>query len=505
MCKTGTNQRRAGAVLSYINVIFKIVIGLVYTPIMLRLLGRNEYGVYSLCVSFMGYLTLLNAGINAAYIRFYVQAKTRKNKSISELNGTFLKIFLFIAVSAFVFGLIIIQNETKIFGSKITGSEYRIIQALLFIMTINSVCLILNCVFDSIIIANEKFIFGKAIGLLNTLMVPIVAIPLLLCGGNSVGVAIITCLVSALVLLLNAVFCIKKLKVHFDLKTRDKSQLKSIIVFSSFIVIQSIMDQLNWQIDKFLLARFSGSAEITIYTVGSQINSIYITIASAFTIVFIAQINQLVANEKERELSELFIRIARILCMIVMFIMIAYMVFGKQFIRLWAGNGYEDSFYVGLFLMLPITVSLTQGLGQDIMRAKNIHKLQMIINIVVCVLNLFISIPLCKHFGAVGGAAGTFIGEAFICVFVQYIYYEKVGHLNMRQYIIEMCKITPSFIVPISIGILINKLNLVSDIRTFILYGMLFTVAYIISVWLLGMNQYEKTIIKTGIKRIVGK
>lgn len=75
----------------------------------------------------------------------------------------------------------------------------------------------------------------------------------------------------------------------------------------------------------------------------------------------------------------------------------------------------------------------------------------------------------------------------------------------MRQYIIEMCKITPSFVVPISIGILINKLNLVSDIRTFILYGMLFTVAYIISVWLLGMNQYEKTIIKTGIKRIVGK
>ena len=117
MCKTGTNQRRAGAVLSYINVIFKIVIGLVYTPIMLRLLGRNEYGVYSLCVSFMGYLTLLNAGINAAYIRFYVQAKTRKNKSISELNGTFLKIFLFIAVSAFVLVLFIIKNDKKIFHS----------------------------------------------------------------------------------------------------------------------------------------------------------------------------------------------------------------------------------------------------------------------------------------------------------------------------------------------------------------------------------------------------
>lgn len=502
MNKNGSSQRKTGAVLSYLNVILKIVTGLVYTPIMLRLLGENEYGVYSLCVSFMGYLTLFNAGINAAYIRFYVQAKTKNNKSLLELNGYFLKIFLFIASLALILGLLIVYNETTIFGNKITGSEYRIIKPLLIIMTVNSVCVILNCVFDSIIIANEKFIFNKVIAILNTVLVPIIAIPLLLCGSNSTGVAVVTCIVNALVLLLNAIFCIKKLKTNFILKAADKKLLKRIIVFSGFIILQSIMDQLNWQIDKFLLARFSGSAEISVYSVGSQINSIYITIASAFTIVFIAQINQLVANEKEGELSELFIRIARILCMIVIYIMIAYIIFGKQFIKLWAGNGYEDSFYVGLFLMLPITVSLTQGLGQDIMRAKNIHKVQIIINIIVCILNLFVSIPLCKSFGAVGGAAGTFIGEALICVFVQYIYYEKVGHLNMKQYFVEMCRICPSFIAPVAVGILINKLSLVSNIKTFVLYGAIYSMVYIISVWLLGMNLYEKTIIKSGIKRI---
>lgn len=42
------NQRRWGAILSYVNVIATIVVGLVYTPIMLRLLGQSEYGLYSL-------------------------------------------------------------------------------------------------------------------------------------------------------------------------------------------------------------------------------------------------------------------------------------------------------------------------------------------------------------------------------------------------------------------------------------------------------------------------
>ena len=42
------NQLKAGAILSYLNIIINICVGLVYTPFMMRVLGQSEYGLYAL-------------------------------------------------------------------------------------------------------------------------------------------------------------------------------------------------------------------------------------------------------------------------------------------------------------------------------------------------------------------------------------------------------------------------------------------------------------------------
>ena len=494
-------QQKVGVALSYLSVLVKIGTGLLYTPIMLKMLGESEYGIYSLCNSFMGYLTILNAGMNAAYIRFYVQTKVTEKEKLSRLNGTFLEIFAVISIISLVVGGWIAGNAEVVFGQKITAEEYEIIKTLFLLMTVNSACVILNCVFDSIVVANERFIFGKTIGIVGTAGVPIITVPLLLNGSGSREVAAVTLAVNGCILLINLFFCIRILGVHFEFG-KDWRLVKGIFIFSSFIVIQSVMDQLNWQIDKFLLARFSGSAEIAVYTVGSQINSIYITIASAVTVVFIAQINRLTAQGKEKELSELFVNVSRLLCMVVMYVMTAYLIFGKAFIQLWAGEGYEMAFYVGVFLMLPVTVSLTQGLGQDIMRAKNIHKEQILINITVCILNLFISIPLCKKYGAIGGAGGTFIGEVVICVVIQYIYYEKVGKLDMKGYLREMKRIFPAFILPVTAGIVLKSVWEIKNFVDLMGAGGIYTFIYGCSLFMIGMNQEERNAVLTAIRKV---
>ena len=42
------DEIKVGAVLSYITIAFSNVVGIIYTPIMLRMLGQAEYGIYSL-------------------------------------------------------------------------------------------------------------------------------------------------------------------------------------------------------------------------------------------------------------------------------------------------------------------------------------------------------------------------------------------------------------------------------------------------------------------------
>ena len=68
-----TNQLKVGAILSYIQMGVSLLIGIIYTPIMIRLLGQSEYGVYSATLSAVGFLSVLSLGIGTVYIKYYAK------------------------------------------------------------------------------------------------------------------------------------------------------------------------------------------------------------------------------------------------------------------------------------------------------------------------------------------------------------------------------------------------------------------------------------------------
>ena len=61
------NQIKVGAFLSYVIIALNNVIGLLYTPFMLRMMGQTEYGLYSLVASVVPYLTVLDLGFEIAF------------------------------------------------------------------------------------------------------------------------------------------------------------------------------------------------------------------------------------------------------------------------------------------------------------------------------------------------------------------------------------------------------------------------------------------------------
>ena len=53
-------QHKAGILLNYINEAVKILTTLIYTPVMLRLLGQSEYGLYQMVGAIVANLSLLS-------------------------------------------------------------------------------------------------------------------------------------------------------------------------------------------------------------------------------------------------------------------------------------------------------------------------------------------------------------------------------------------------------------------------------------------------------------
>ena len=83
------NQLKAGVILSYISTVITIAIQLIYMPVMIRLLGKSEYGLYSLVSSVVSYLSLFSLGFTGAYVRFFAKSCNNKEK-LASLNGMFL-------------------------------------------------------------------------------------------------------------------------------------------------------------------------------------------------------------------------------------------------------------------------------------------------------------------------------------------------------------------------------------------------------------------------------
>ena len=486
-------QMSLGVVLSYISIAVRLLSGILYTPIVLHSLGQSQYGVYSLCVSFMGYLTILNSGVNAAYIRLYVQEKTIREENVEKLNGLFCKVFIVLSAIGLIGGLLIARFSPVIFGSKITPDEYKLVRHSFVLLAFTISIEIFTCLFKSFITANEEFIFGKALDIIGAVLAPLLTVPFLLHGADCTAIIFVRLCVAVFLLLLNVFFCRNRLGIHFVFERTEKNLLRSISQFIGFIALQSVMDQLNWQVDKLILAQTHGTSEISVYSVGSSFNTYFILIGAAVSSVFIAEINRLVATGDNRQLNTLFRTTSKISTLIIGLVIIAFFVFGKSFILRWAGPDYDRSFTVGWMLMSPVTFSIIFGLGQDISRAKNKHQVQILINICICVVNMLMSIPLAIYYGAVGSAFGTFVAEIIVCIIVQPIYYKKVLGIEVSNVFLDVLRYLPGTILPIGFGVAINHFGLLKDsYGSIMLYGVVFVILYLISVMLFSINKNDR-------------
>lgn len=501
------NELKAGAILSYVQLILGNIISIIYTPIMLRLLGQNEYGLYNLSSSTISYLGLLSFGFGSAYIRYYSKYKAEKDEaSISRLNGTFLSVYSVMAVVALLAGLVLINNADMIFKDGLTSDEIYKSKILMSFMVFNLAISFPMSVFTSNITANEKFFFQKLVGSINTVINPFIMLPVLLMGYKSVGMVVATTILGLVNSGLNVWYCFKKIGIKFSFGKFDFGLMKEISIFSSYIFLNMIVDQINWNVDRFLLGMYKGTGAVAVYGIGSQINTYYMSFSTSVSNVFIPKINRMV-NEStdDKILTEIFTKVGRIQFIILSFILSGFIFFGKYFIEdIFAGSGYELSYPVALLLIFPITVPLIQNLGIEIQKAKNMHKFRSILYFLIAIGNLFMSIPLCKHYGVIGCAIGTSVTMVLgNIIIMNWYYHTKIG-LDVIYFWKNIAAFIPGLIIPIISGVIMTFIG-INSIGRFLVMGIIYIIIFLISIYKLSMNEYEKQLFSGPLLKVKSK
>ncbi len=502
--KRNINELKIGSIITYINLIISTIIPLLYTPIMLRILGQKEYGLYSLSNSVISYLTLLNFGFGTAIIRFISKFRVEGNhEKIEGITGLILFIYGIIAVVVCILGFLLTKGTGLFFGVGLNSSEIQRLKILMIIMTVSTAISFPVSVLSSVSVAYEKYIFRKMVDMVATIAAPILNLIVLVMGYASIGLAMIGLMTQVVYGIIFIWYCKQKLNVVPCFKNMPLNMTKEILGFSVYIFASSIIDMLYWATDKVLIGAVLGTVAVAVYNIGGTFTAMLQNMSSAISGVFGTRVNMMVFEKQPIEkLSELLIRIGRLQYYVVSLILSGYIVFGQIFIDVWAGKDYSQAYIVGLLTMIPLAVPLIQNIAFTVISAQNRLKFRTIVYASIAILNVIGTMLAMPKFGIIGAAVCTAIAFTIGNGILMNGYYLKVIKLDIISFWKNIIRIS---IVPIGLAIIFKvllKVVIIKNLWIMFTFTCIYVILFSIGSWVLEMNNYEKSLLKGMIRKM---
>ena len=499
-------QISRGVMLSFVAQGIAILVNLVYTPFIIRILGQNEYGLYQLVQSVVNYLNLMNFGFTGAYISFYARAKSESGEEgIARLNGMFLRIFLTITLVCVAAGAFLVSH-IQLLGSRLSAADYVTARKLMILLVANLACSFPNSVFTVYIAARERFVFKQGMTIVNYLLMPLCGLPALYAGLGAVGLSAVTLGLAVLKLGINMIYCLKKLRMPFRFGRFDRALLIQLVSFTFFVFLSDVVDQLNGNVDKFLLGRMMGTGAVAVYSVGFELNTYFTFCSWAIPEMFIPEVNRIAVEERDdRKLTEVFSRIGRYNNYILLLVLTGFILAGRPFIRLWAGEEYGTSWLVGVILMLAGYVPGVQAIGVNIQSAKNMHRPRAAIYFLIACVNVGVSILLIRRWGVVGTTLGTLAALALgTGLFMNLYYHFRIG-LNVITFWKTLLRWTPLAALLCGGCWMLTRHLALDTWPRLIAFILAYAAAYGALLWTAGMRKAEKAEIRQVIAGLRGK
>lgn len=487
------SQIRQGAVFSYITILVKLLVGLIYTPFMLRTMGASEYGIYSLAASIVSYLTVLDLGFGNAIIRYTAKYRAEgKQKEQEELFGTFLVLYSIIGVVTLLIGAVIVFNLDALFVKNMTPVEVQRTKIALVLMIVNIAFTFPMSIWGSIMSAYERFVFPKIVGIVRTILNAIVMIVLLKMGYRAIAMVVVMTIFNFTTLLLNWIYCKRFLKIRVRFAKVARGFLKEILTYSFWIFLNVLMDKAYWSTGNIVLGAFSGTKAVAEFGVAFQLISYYMLMTVAVSNLVLPRFTAMTVNGTETMISNFFVKISRLQYYLCSLITSGFIVFGRKFVILWAGSDYAVSYYVALALMVPMTIDIIYSSAVKVLQARNQMKYRSIVCLISALFCIVVQIPAARFFGSIGVAVAIAI-VFIIQLVILTVYYHRVQKLNMRQLFSNFIK---QSIIPLLLIIAFSFINIDRlPIWLLILLGGVFVSLFAIFTWLFISDEYERSIV----------
>jgi hypothetical protein len=501
------NQLKAGALLNYVTIGLNTLLGLVYTPYMLRMLGQSEFGLYSLVASIIAYLTVLDFGFGNAIIRYTAKFRAEsKMRDQWEMFGMFFIVYSVIGLISSGIGVGLYFNVDVLFDRSMTPDEVSQAKTMMLLLTANLALTFPLSIFGSIITAYEDFVFQKLINIARLLMCTGTIVALLYFGYKAVAMVVVQTSFNIVTLLINYLYCRYRLHIKLIFSRFNRLFFKEVSIYSFWIFLNAIMDRIYWSTGQFVIGMTLGTVAVAVYSVAILLQQLYMAFSVSISGVLLPRITSMVTKgASDREISDMFIRTGRLQYIVMAFILCGFVVFGQAFVDLWSGPGYSAAYMMTLVFFTAILPPLIQNVGISILQARNQMKFRSLLYLGISMVSLLFQIILVKYYGPMGcvwAIAGALVlGQGVI----MNIYYQRVQHLDIVKFWIQIGRMSIIPVVVTAAFMMIKDYMIVDGWGALLKWISIFALVYMLLFLTFSTNNYEKGILFSPLRKIADK
>jgi len=398
--------------------VFSMALNFFVAPYVVRHLGNEQYGVWTIVLSLTGYLGLLDLGVRGAVTRYTARYHARAdhnrtNETTSAAMATFLLTSLIALVVSVVLAVFVIQHL------KMPAHNIFAARVVLLVTGVNICVSLVNGVYGGVLVGLQRFDLTNSIEILNSAARAVIVILAL-----HSGFGIITLAFVQLFFTVTRFVASYHLAHHYypELQVRplkaDRVNLKSVFSFSFFTFLMQVSASLIYASDNVLIGAYLPVASVTFYAIGGNLVEYARSMVSGISQAISPLASSLQAKEDFAGLQRLILRSSQLGSMVALPVAITFILRGSHFVGLWMGPQYAD-LSGKVLAVLAGTILLHAGNTPTggIMLGLGKHRPIVPALLVEGILNLSLSVILLKRMGVLGVAFGTLIPSVATSLF----------------------------------------------------------------------------------------
>ena len=391
------------------NIFLSIISVFIMYPLLTKILGEEQYGIWIYISSITGYFYFLQLGVPLANVKFtakyHASNEPDKVNEVLSSNLFFFSIIAIVAALAGVIFSVFIENAFQMSNVYIRAAKLAMIIASLNV----SISFVLST-FEGILHALQEFVFLNAIK--NAIVIVRLG-AIYYCVKNENGIVVLSIIMLCIALLQGiATYLLAKNRFKPLKLTRKNINLdlfKDITKFSAFVMLLQVAGTISFQTDAIVIGSFISVSSILSFSIANNILMYFMQFVIGISSALMPKISSLDAVGDKLAITEAYIKFSKFTFIIVAPICFFLIISGGDFIALWMGEKFRVvSGNILSILTLSYFLFLVQrGVAFPIFMGTSKMRFLSILMISTAVANLVLSIWWGIVYGVYGVAWGT--------------------------------------------------------------------------------------------------